>query len=495
LPIKFGSDGWRGIIGEDFTLDNVARIAAAVCEWWPEDKSRWNGNIFIGYDNRTLSLEAAQHAYRVIESLGKLTPHLTWEPCPSPYISFLCAEFQRPLGIQITASHNPSDYNGVKLKGIHGGSLLPSTVKEIEDLANRIDISDIPEPDDSDFSPEFLKFLDGIDSPKMIHSDMDYVTKMLQLSIGSYMRVDPTRGSRTYSRKSGLKAEKLIVDRMHGSTRLYCEVLEQTHDLKQVLRGDRDPTFGGSKPEPLEHLLPELIQRVKDANDGTVGIAFDGDGDRLAVIDETGAYLQSHEIFALLLDYLARSDYPGKRVVTTVSFSSVLGRIADSYGLETTEVPVGFKHVSEEMLKGDVLIGGEESGGAAFGHYLPERDALLMALTLLRAKGEAGVTLHEMLRDVYARFGRSEFVHVDVQLDLRSAQEFRARIPSLLEVSSLAGESVTSNSDKDGVKLRTGDGWVLVRASGTEPLARFYAEAQTRETAQRMIQDVKARLL
>jgi phosphomannomutase len=232
-----------------------------------------------------------------------------------------------------------------------------------------------------------------------------------------------------------------------------------------------------------------------DANDGTVGLAFDGDGDRLGVIDETGAYLQSHEIFALLLDFLATSKYPGAKVVTTVSFSSLLGRVAASYDLETIEVPVGFKHVAEVMLGGDVLIGGEESGGAAMGHYLPERDALLMALTLLRAKGESGVTLHEMLQGIYARFGRTEFVHVDVQLDPQSATELRARIPSLMEVDSIAGGTVISRSDMDGVKLKTADSWVLVRASGTEPLARFYAEAGSREIAQRMIEDVRSRIL
>lgn len=479
MPIEFGSDGWRGIIGQEFTLDSVARIAAAVCEWWPSDSNV--RSIWVGYDNRELSREAAIHTCRVIKSLKpELYPFLAFEPCPSPYIAWATHYFKRPIGIQITASHNPPTYNGVKLKGKHGGSLLASDVSKIEELANTVALPDsLP-----DAKASFDK------DPEDIQYEMD-----MELKFGGASQEYDEEKDEPYFAWDATCGQSLIVDQMHGATKIYMRVLENAHRITHRIRDSRDPTFGGSKPEPLEHLLPELIQRVKDASDGTVGIAFDGDGDRLAVVDETGTYLQSHEIFALLLDYLARNAYPGNKVVTTVSFSSLLGKIADSYGLETIEVPVGFKHVSEEMLKGGVLIGGEESGGAAFGHYLPERDALLMALTLLRAKGEAGVTLHEMLRGIYARFGRTEFVHEDVQLDAERAAELRTRIPSLMEVQTVAGESVVSNSDKDGVKLRTGEGWVLVRASGTEPLARFYAEASSKEIAQRMIADVKKRIL
>jgi phosphomannomutase len=485
LPIKFGSDGWRGIIGREFTLDNVARITAAVCEWWPEDKEVFAGEIYVGYDNRELSHEAAIHACRVIKLLRpEMTPMLTFAPCPSPYISWATHRMKRPLGIQITASHNPPDYNGVKLKGRHGGSLLAKEVKVIEEIANSA-------------SPPSGALPEAMSSYDQDPEEFSYEMQISKLAGVRYVPdLDPEEKGWLWI-FDALSGQKLIVDQMHGSTDWYLNVLQTVTSPQRIerLRCDRDPLFGGSKPEPLEHLLPELIQRVKEANDGTVGIAFDGDGDRLAVVDETGAYLQSHEIFALLLDFLARSGYEGNKVVTTVSFSNLLGRIADSYGLATIEVPVGFKHVSEAMLAGDVLIGGEESGGAAFGHYLPERDALLMALTLLRAKGEAGVTLHEMLRDVYARFGRTSFVHEDVQLDAERAAELRVRIPSLIEITTVAGESVTGTSDKDGVKLRTGEGWVLVRASGTEPLARFYAEANSKETAQRMIEDVRSKIL
>ncbi|MDQ3024512.1 MAG: hypothetical protein M3R04_09050 [bacterium] len=474
MAIKFGSDGWRGIIGEDFTLDNVARITAAVCQWWPDERANC---VTVGYDNRELSLEAAVHVCRVFELLKPdITVFFPYEPCPSPFISWATHYNNSPIGIQITASHNPPSYNGVKLKGSYGGSLVSKDVEAIERIANSI--SSLPA-----VLPE---------TRYEQEDDIEYEYQM-QLDYGGATLVGNSNSRPfAYDHTCG---QKLIVDQMHGATNIYLRVLGEVHEITHRIRNFRDPTFGGSKPEPLEHLLPELIQRIKDANDGTIGLAFDGDGDRLAVIDETGAYLQSHEIFALLLDFLARSGYEGSKVVTSVSFASLPGRIAQSYGYEVIETPVGFKHVSEAMLAGGVLIGGEESGGAAFGHYLPERDALLMALTLLRAKGEAGVTLHEMLRDIYTRFGRSEFVHVDVQLDPTSAQEFRTRIPSLMEVSTLAGESVTTRSDQDGVKLRTANGWVLVRASGTEPLGRFYAEAGNKADAQRMIEDVRSKLL
>jgi phosphomannomutase len=464
LPIKFGSDGFRGFIGGDFTYENVARIAAAVTQLYPAPA------IPIGYDRRFLSDRLAVLAAKSAAQFGG-NPVVTTTPVPSPYLAFCVWRLELPVGIQVTASHNPYYYNGIKLKAGYGGSLQASEVAKVEALAN-----EMPAPEVEDLGR--YASVAGLDL-------LSHYESTLIASAG------------------GAPARGVLADFMHGAAAaVYGEMLPKLVPDYACIRTSVDSMFGGSKPEPLEPLLPELIQRVKDANaaaqggaTGTVGLAFDGDGDRLAVIDETGAYLQSHEIFALLLDFLARSGYEGKRVVTTVSFSSLLGRIAERYGLETIEVPVGFKHVSEEMLKGDVLIGGEESGGAALGHYLPERDALLMALTLLRAKAEAGVTLHEMLRGIYARFGRSEFVHVDVQLDPASAHEFRARIPGLMEVGAVAGEPVTSRSDKDGVKLRTAEGWVLVRASGTEPLARFYAEAGSKEAARRMIEDVRVRLL
>lgn len=478
MPIKFGSDGWRGIIGQDFTLDNVARIVMAICHWCPEISDHGCREIYVGYDNRELSRDAAIHACRVIKLLRpELQPYLADEPCPSPYISWVTNSLRCQIGIQITASHNPENYNGVKLKSQAGGSLLATDVQTIESLSNQFKLLPANLPDLStsfQFDPEELQY----------ENDM-------QLKYGGAREGDDPEDGEPIFIFDSTCGQKIVVDQMHGATNIYVRVLANVHRIERLLRNDPDPKFGGSKPEPLPHLLTGLRDAVLAAGDGTVGLAFDGDGDRLAVVDETGAFLQSHEIFALLLDFVARSGYPGRKIVTTVSFSSLLGRIASSYGLETIEVPVGFKHVSAAMLEGDVLIAGEESGGAAFGHYLPERDALLMALILLRAKGEAGVTLHEMLRDIYARFGRTEFVHVDVALDPEQASRIRERIPALLELQSIAGERIESRSDRDGVKLRTAEGWVLVRASGTEPLARFYAEAGSKERAEAYVRSVR----
>jgi phosphomannomutase len=455
LTIKFGSDGFRGIIGSEYTYGAVARITQAAAAYVLEQAGP-STVVPVGYDTRFLSYEQALRACGLLQQAG-LRPQLLDGPTPSPYVSFAAHHTGAPVALQFTASHNPYYYNGVKLKAAYGGSVVDAVARQIEARANELD--SVPDALTTGTTERF-------------DFSVAYSDRMAELG------------------EAGIAAP-LIVDYMHGAaSRLYGQVLRQHHSVRETLREGTDPLFGGGKPEPLAPLLGGLTERVRTAGQGTVGLAFDGDGDRLAVIDEAGDFLQSHEIFALLLDHLARNGAMGKRVVTTVSFSSLLARIAASHGLAVTEVPVGFKHVSAEMLNGDVLIGGEESGGAALGHYLPERDALLMALTLLQARARVG-SLHELLADIYARFGRSEFVRDDVELEPGQAAHFRARLPELLGLGTLAGEGVVSTSDRDGVKLRTAMGWVLVRASGTEPLARFYAEAPEERQAQAYVRAVR----
>lgn len=455
MTIKFGSDGFRGVIGESFTREAVARIALAAAE---HVAAAGGAVVPIGYDTRFLSERFALVAAAVVQQAG-LKPLLSAGPSPSPYISFAAHHLQAPLALQLTASHNPNYYGGVKLKASYGGSLDGAQVRAIEARANALDAGRLPSAGSSD--------------AERFDLTAEYQARMRQLA-------GPQGGMR------------LVVDHMHGATApLYLNVLSGLHDVSAVLRSNVDPLFGGGKPEPLEPLLEDLKGGVVAAEQGTVGLAFDGDGDRLAVIDETGQYLQSHEIFALLLEHLVRSGQTGGRVVTTVSFSSLLARIAQGCGLRVTEVPVGFKHVAAEMLRGDVLIGGEESGGAAFGHYLPERDALLMALTLLRAKAQAKSTLRVMLDEIYTRHGRPHYARLDVQLTQEQHAAVRGRMGGLVGLGRLAGDTVEGVSGLDGVKLRTAVGWVLVRASGTEPLARFYAETDSEAKSQAYIEAVR----
>jgi len=254
-----------------------------------------------------------------------------------------------------------------------------------------------------------------------------------------------------------------------------------------------DPLFGGGKPEPIPANLKQISEAVMLDLHGAVGVAFDGDGDRLAVLDEHGQCLAPHEIYCLLLEHIVQTrGVPAENeaglpvVVASVSFSGLVERVAQAHGLMVYEVPVGYKHVSRAMLSLNAIMGGEESGGTGFGHYLPERDALLMALLLLHARRRAGMSLHAMVEDLYARYGRPVFVHIDRTLPLNfDRNALRERLRGLASEGTLAGDKVIALNHSDGMKLKTAGGWVLVRISGTEPLLRVYAEAESQQQAQR----------
>ena len=459
MSIRFGSDGFRGIIGHGFTRDNIARIAKAVVaylrELGPEDTGT---RIPVGYDTRFLSKQAAYFACRVLEHCGH-RPVLAHRPCPSPYLAFAVRHLNAPIGLQITASHNPPCYCGIKLKGRHGGSLFPGHADLVEQLANLTDISDLAG----------LRFLAGGPPVKTFNLDDDYRRAVLAAA-----------------RWEGRPGRRIIVDFMHGvSAGIYREVLAECLDLDTALHTGSDPMFGGHKPEPQAGLLTELIQRITHDGRDPVGLAFDGDGDRLAVIDETGRYLAPHEIFCLLLEHLAPAADSEDMVITTVSFSGLVEKVAAAHGLLVLDVPVGFKHVSQEMVQNEAIMGGEESGGTGFGHHLPERDALLMALLLIQASEQTGATLHEMVEQLYRTYGRPVFQRRDIHLaaDI-DHDELVSRIRDLASLERVAGDLVQGLNHRDGMKLKTAAGWVLVRPSGTEPLLRVYSEGQTAAVAQ-----------
>lgn len=427
----------------------MQQIAAGATDWLKQGEAS-GAAVAVGYDTRFLSPEAARTMARCLAEQG-IACWVTAQACPSPYLAFATKHSSAPLGIQITASHNPCYYNGVKLKGPFGGSLVSSEVARIEAAANTAQpalasgwASQAPGP------PAGLAEA--------------YMAAVLEAAAWG----------------QGINAG-LVVDYMHGSAcGTYRDVLAQVLPQREELRAFADPLFGGTKPEPLAPNLGQLIEAVKAAQGGALGIAFDGDGDRLGVIDERGRCLATHEIFCLLLEDVAQSAPEGAVVVTTVSFSSLVERVAHTHNLLVYEVPVGFRHVSEAMLQFEAVLGGEESGGAGFGHFLPERDALLMALRLLRFRARQGASLAELVDALYAKYGRPCYLREDFTLAPHaSAQVVKERVRSLAGLKELAGEEVISLNHRDGMKVKTAQGWVLVRPSGTEPLLRTYAEASS----------------
>jgi phosphomannomutase len=465
--IKFGSDGVRGILGHGFTRQTLRRVVSGLVRYLgehPQDNRRLK--IPIGYDARFLAPEYARYAARLLKQAG-YTPLLAHSACPTPYLSFATKSQKAPVGLQLTASHNPPAYLGLKIKGAHGGSLFDSEVRKLEQCVNSADTPQLDAPFIAD------------DKIRTFNLTKQYAKEV-----------------RKATEASKLPKTELIVDYMHGvGGGLYSETLAEYCKLVTELRKRPDPYFGGCKPEPVAGNLDELIEQVQISGSPIIGIAFDGDGDRLAVVDEKGRLLAPHELFAVFVQYAEKPESFADVVVSTVSFSRLVEKVIAANSYVISEVPVGFRHVSEDMQLKNAFLGGEQSGGTGFGQHLPERDALVMVLMLLKAKKQAKVLLADMVDEIYARYGRSVFLQRDIQLPVGTdLTAVRLRIGELANMPDLAGDEVIELGHKDGMKLKTEYGWALVRVSGTEPLVRCYVDADSAQVSERYLKAICSEL-
>jgi phosphomannomutase len=451
-PIAFGTDGWRGILGVDITVERLLPVAAAAARELAHAAPAGldSRTVVIGYDRRFLAPELAAAIAAAVRGVG-LEPLLAQEPLPTPAISWVVVERQALGGLVITASHNPPEWLGLKIKGHFGGSVEGDFTKRVEQRLAAGGIS-VPEPGETHCFDGWSEYLSGLRS---------------QLDCAAL---------RTGLQQLGLQ---VIVDPMHGSAAGGLPAL--LGDSVREIRSNRDPLFGGNPPEPLAPYLEQLIAEVQAAaaaGKPAVGIVFDGDGDRIAAIDERGRYCSTQLLMPLLIDHLARARQLPGAVVKTVSGSDLMRLVAEDLGREVLEKPVGFKYIASEMLSGEVLVGGEESGGVGFGMHLPERDALFAALLLLEALVEGGQPLGARLDALQARCGGAS--HYD-RLDLRLRDmASRSRLEQLLldaPPQEVAGVAVQELIRTDGLKLRLGPShWLMLRFSGTEPLLRLYCE-------------------
>ena len=456
-PIKFGTDGWRGVLGVDITVERLLPVAAAAAQELahraPEGCT--SRTVVIGYDRRFLAPELAEAIAAAVRGC-ELEPLLSETAVPTPACSWAVVERKALGALVITASHNPPEWLGLKIKGPFGGSVEGDFTAAVE---QRLAVAGITVPIQS-----AVERFDG----RAEH--LDGLRRKLDLA--ALVR--------------GLKAMKLkvIVDPMHGSAAgCVPELLgADAADLVEEIRSDRDPLFGGNPPEPLAPYLSELIGAVRAstaAGTPAVGLVFDGDGDRIAAVDETGRFCSTQLLMPLLIDHLATARQLPGSVVKTVSGSDLMRLVAEGQGREVLELAVGFKYIAAEMLTGEVLIGGEESGGVGFGMHLPERDALFAAMLVLEALVEGGQPLGARLEALQQQHGGAS--HYD-RLDLRLADmEARRRLESLLAQATpaeVAGMPVQEVITTDGIKLRMGAShWLMLRFSGTEPLLRLYCEA------------------
>ncbi|MGB6897679.1 MAG: hypothetical protein WBE12_03745 [Candidatus Acidiferrum sp.] len=463
--IKFGTDGWRDVIAENFTFANARIVAKAIARYVVRCEDARKG-VLVGYDHRFASDSVAAAVAEVIASTG--TPvWLADKPCPTPAISLLVRQRAAAGGILITASHNPYQWNGIKYKASYGSSALPSIVAQIE-----IEIAEVQKNAASPLPPR--KELIQSFEPRAPY--LDAIEKLID-----------------WQRLRDAKL-RFVSDPMHGSaTGLLPALFARNGIACAEIRGKRDPRFGGVHPEPIPpHIAP--LQDAVLAGKYDAGLCADGDGDRIGAVDRDGSFVNPHQIFALLVWHLAGTrNLPGD-IAKTFSVTKLIDKLAAKFGRKLHEVPIGFKYICELMLEQNILIGGEESGGIGTSLYLPERDATVCALFLAELMAWHGKSLGDMLRALYQEFG--EFHYGRDDLDVTPAQKEKAvAYFSSEKTTKLLDWPITRRENMDGIKIYLGDiGWLLVRASGTENLLRVYCETSKQETTQRAL-DAVAKLV
>ena len=459
--IKFGTDGWRGVIADDFTYENVRTVTLAIARYVVRAEKP-GAEVLVGFDTRFGSEKFARVAAEALSAAG-ISVSLATEACPTPALSLLVRLRGAAGGIQITASHNPFRWNGVKFKASYASSASPAIVAQIE--------------------AELAKVLhDGVPAlpprENLIRS-LDVRTPYLETLAGL---VDWDR----------LRAAKFrfLIDPMHGAGRRLLRDLFRRNGIEcEEIRGTRDPLFGGVNPEPIEPHVEALRQALRSGN-YDAGFAFDGDADRIGAMDSDGTFITPHQIFSILLWHLAGTRKVSGDVAKTFSTTKMIDRIAERFGRKVWETPIGFKYICDRMLESDILLGGEESGGIGTKLHLPERDATVNALLLAEVMAWHGKRLGELVAILHREFG--EFHYGRVDLEVADGQKKKAmgyfadgRLTKVLDW------PVVKREDLDGLKIYLGDiGWVMLRASGTENMLRIYSETTRPETTRRILERV-----
>ena len=460
--IKFGTDGWRGIIADDFTFDNVRRVGNAMATYVHKHEDAGKG-LVVGYDTRFASKQAAEIIAEVIAASG-IPVRLSDDYTPTPALSYAVKNLDAAGGVMITSSHNPFNWNGVKYKASYGGSGTPGIMRSIEG---------------------------ELDSPRLERPGgnvkvTDFKTPYI-VAIKAFVDLNAIQKANF----------KFAIDVMYGAGRGVLKGIFTESAIKHVeIRGELNPLFPGINPEPiLPHIA--MLQETVVHEDCQAGLATDGDADRIGAVAEDGSFVDSHKCYAVILEWLLkRKQWPGE-IVRAFNTTRMLDRIAAKYGRKLHECGIGFKYICDLMLERDILIGGEESGGIGIRRHLPERDGILNSLLLANIMAEEGKPLGDLVRDLQKEYGEHHYGRLDLHLNnevkdeaMRRAKEKPARIGSF---------NVQGVETLDGVKFfldaPTNNGgaeaWVLVRASGTEPLLRIYSEAASPELVAQILRETQ----
>ncbi|MDI6605599.1 MAG: phosphoglucomutase/phosphomannomutase family protein [Candidatus Omnitrophota bacterium] len=444
--IHFGTDGWRAVIGDDYTFANLKVVSQAVADYLGAQKK-----AAVGFDTRFMSQRFARVAAEVLAANG-IKVILSDRATPTPTLSFAVSSKKMDLGIMITASHNPAEYNGFKIKTSSGGAAGPEITEEVEKLLGKspvkVDKNSAAEIKEEDLICDYIRF------------------------IRSYIDLEKIKSKRF----------RVLVDAMHGSGDSFIlRMLEGTKIELEFLRNEVNPSFGGMHPEPIEENLEELKSKVKKEK-FDLGLALDGDADRIAAVAPGGEFIHPQKILGLLALHLNQDRHWSGGIVKTVAGTTMIDNIAKFIKVKLYETPVGFKYISNLMESQDILVGGEEAGGMGVKGYIPERDGSVAGLLLLEMMAYRNKDMLKILNAVEKQFGRYYYLREDLRLK-EHIQPKKEKLPS-----ELLGKRVVQVKDYDGLKLICEDeSWLMFRASGTEPIMRIYAEAKTLKRAEDLL--------
>lgn len=460
MSIKFGTDGWRAVIAKDYTYRNLSIVAQATAQWIIDSEITSNG-IVIGHDARFQGRAFTEHVASVFAAKG-IPVKMADSICPTPAVSWAAREYDA-VGIVITASHNPPEYNGFKIKAPFGGPATPDQIAEVE------------------------KRYDTFDEDLQVDSFANYISsgriKEINLT-DKYLGVLEEKLDLEAIINSGIK---LAHDPMYGAAQGLLKKLLGSDQVLEI-HGEFNPGFNGTAPEPIEKNLEEL-SKVIIKQGCAAGLANDGDADRIGMFDEKGRFVDSHKMLSLLTKYLSQQKHMTGAIVKTFSTTNMLDKQAEKYGLDIYTTPIGFKYIAEKMVDGNVLVGGEESGGLAVKGHIPERDGLFIGLTIVEMMVKSGKKLSELVQELTDEFGP----HFFYRNDLHTSDQKKKAMMAYCEdkkFTEIAGHKVTEWQFTDGVKHLLDDGsWLLVRPSGTEPVLRIYAEAESIGKAKSLVKD------
>ncbi len=464
--IKFGTDGWRAIIALDFTVDNVARVTEATSKWLL--KQHKNPSVVLGHDCRFAGELFAETTAKVFIANG-VKVFLAKDFVSTPMISLGAVKYKTQLGIIITASHNPPSYNGYKIKGSYGGPLTPEHVQEIEDI--------IPEKANTNWQSINLSEAEAKGMMEMAPLEDIYVKH-----VEENFDLNAIKNSKL----------KLAYDAMYGAGQ---RVMQRLFPDIHKLHCDNNPGFHGQAPEPIHKNLIEFSNYIKSRGDISCGLATDGDADRIGLYDNKGHFVDSHHIILLLIHYLVKYKNQKGKVAVAFSTSVKIKNMCEHYGLPLDVVKIGFKYICNIMVNEDVLVGGEESGGIAIKGHIPERDGIWMGITIWEFMAKSGKSLNELIEEVYAITGTFCFERNDLHID----ETIKAKVLQNCKSNSyqqFGKYKVQRIEDLDGYKFFFDENtWMMIRASGTEPVLRVYAEAANKEKADDILADARKVLL